>query len=545
MPSERLETTVTITIGETAHAFRGGEVKAFSLDLTSHGLSGFVEIVKTDDKAHGGATKDDFLADFLKPDLTEVTIEITPGHWDASSVTTYPAIKTGGLVTEKSMTELTFEPNVLDATVLARRYRLDFVDPASVLFGQHFPVALYTTKSFKDVIAAQGVTRVVLESTWDLANAAVPLLFLNLEARRGRSFHDLLCWYVATNNGSLSFDHETRKYTLAAAKSAEGEAQVVSKDDIARLTSVFAASARSKIRVLDSYTESPATRLVPEAQAADGVVHDVVLRSAVAKDVDDRVTLETARVRVPPREIEISFARYPTVLVVPGSLVTLGASGGLSSGLSLPEQPMRVWRLQIDATAIGGSPDDDKGIGGGGYEVSFLARLEGKDDATLRLPRFEAPHYPGHFEGKIVSKVGEEKEVTYEFATDDTTKLDSYKIKIPLFKDQIIDAPYEPVQGSGLFYVPAYRDSRVLVAAEFTEARIERLLDWRPGARVTADGQGDHLLFGKSDKSKTSVLHDYQDEKPVFSIARTNDKDTALFTISEGKLMIQVKEQPE
>ncbi len=545
MPSERLETIVTITVGETAHAFRGGEVKAFSLDLTSHGLAGFVEIVKTDDEAHGGATRDDFLVDFLKPDLTEVTIEIEPGHWDASSVTTFPAIKTGGLVTEKSMTELTFERNVLDAAVLARRYRLDFADPARVLFGQHFPFALYTRKSFKDVIAAQGITRVVLDSTWEVANAAVTLLFLNLEARWGRSFHDLLCWYVATNNGSLSFDHETLAYTLAAAKSAEGEAQVVSKDDIARLTSVFAAPTRSKIRVLDSYTESPSTRLVAEAQAAEGVVHDVVLRSAVAKDVDDRVTLETARLRVPPREIEISFARYPTVPVVPGSLLLLGASGGLPSGLSLPDQPMRVWRLQIEATAIGASPDDDKGIGGGGYEVSFLARLEGKDDATLRLPRYEAPRYPGYFEGKIVSEVGEDKEVTYQFSTDDATKLDSYKIKVPLFPDQIIDAPYEPIQGSGLFYTPAYRDSRVLVAAEFTEARIERLLDWRPGARVAAEGQGDHLLFGKSDKSKTSVLHDYQEEKPVFSITRTNDKDTAQVTISEGKLMIQVKEQPE
>jgi hypothetical protein len=543
MPTERLETIVTLTVGKTAHVSRGGEVKAFSLEMTSHGLAGFVEIVKTDDKARGGSTKDDLFADFVKPDLTEVVIEIKPARWDASSTTTFPVIKTGGLVTEKSMTELTFEPSVKDPAVLARRYRLEFADPARVLFGQHFPFALYTKKSFKDVIAAQGIAKVTLDSTWDVANAAAPLLFLNLEARWGRSFYDLLCWYVARYNGALSFDHATRKYTLAAAKSAAGEAKVVHKDDVERLTSVFAAQARSKIRVLDSYTEKPATKIVAGAQAAEGVFHDVVLRSSVAKDVDDRVTLETARLRVPPREIELSFARYPTVPMVPGSLVKLGASGGLPSGLSLPDQPMRVWRLQIDATALGESPDDVTGKPNAGYQVSFLARLEGKDDATLRLPPFATPHYPGYLEGKVVSEKGGDKDVTYQFYTDDDTKLDRYRIKVPLFADQIVEVPFEPVQGSGLLYAPAYRDARVLLALELDEARIERLLDWRPGGRVAAEGQGDHLLFGKSDTSKTSVLHDYQDDKPVFSIARTNDKDTAHVTIREGKLTIQVKEQ--
>ena len=75
-----------------------------------------------------------------------------------------------------------------------------------------------------------------------------------------------------------------------------------------------------------------------------------------------------------------------------------------------------------------------------------------------------------------------------------------------------------------MFYAPEHRDARVLLALELDAARIERLLDWRPGGRVAPDGQGEHLLFGKSDTSKTSILHDYQDDKPVFRTGAPSSK---------------------
>ena len=77
----------------------------------------------------------------------------------------------------------------------------------------------------------------------------------------------------------------------------------------------------------------------------------------------------------------------------------------------------------------------------------------------------------------------------------------------------------------------------VLRAAE------ERFLEWRPEARLPMEGQGDQLLLGKSTKSFTSVEHRYEEEKPVFHILRTNDKDTAIIKISEGALMLRVKQE--
>jgi hypothetical protein len=57
------------------------------------------------------------------------------------------------------------------------------------------------------------------------------------------------------------------------------------------------------------------------------------------------------------------------------------------------------------------------------------------------------------------------------------------------------------------------------------------------------EAQGEHILFGKSDTSKTSVNHVYDGDRPVFNVARTNQKDTSLIQLKEGTLFLQVKEQ--
>ena len=90
--------------------------------------------------------------------------------------------------------------------------------------------------------------------------------------------------------------------------------------------------------------------------------------------------------------------------------------------------------------------------------------------------------------------------------------------------------------------MPVYKNEKVRLACFFDRAEIVRRLDHRSQARVPQDGQGQHLLFGKSDTSQTSVLHDYQSEKPVLRVLRTNDKDSVLVRREEGKLTLKVEE---
>jgi hypothetical protein len=116
-------------------------------------------------------------------------------------------------------------------------------------------------------------------------------------------------------------------------------------------------------------------------------------------------------------------------------------------------------------------------------------------------------------------------------------------VKIPLFEDQIIPAPFNPNLLPGHFYFPAYKGERMLVALDFQRAWIKRFLDWRTGARMPQDGQGVQLLVGKTPENGTALKHYYTDDKPVLLMQRTHDKDTQKIQLNEGTLLIQVKEE--
>jgi hypothetical protein len=83
----------------------------------------------------------------------------------------------------------------------------------------------------------------------------------------------------------------------------------------------------------------------------------------------------------------------------------------------------------------------------------------------------------------------------------------------------------------------------VLVALDLHRGWIARFLDWRPGARLPLDTQGNHLLLGKADKNQTSIRHVYTDGKPVLSVKRTNQKDTELIKLEEGILLLETREE--
>jgi hypothetical protein len=294
-------------------------------------------------------------------------------------------------------------------------------------------------------------------------------------------------------------------------------------------------------RVKCSYTEAATVTTLKNAHASRDVFRDVLLRTPIASEVTNRIALEKSLPLEPGRELSVVFARFPTLAVLPNTLVHL-PDGALSSAL-MPASDLRVYELSVSASATDDDVDVDYGGPATSFELAIHAKLETSDETRTRLPAFAVPQFPGTLEGKIVSEVGTDEELTYRTYPDNSTSVDEYRIKIPLFEDQVVTAPYEPYSGSGAIYVPLYKGERVLVALEFDRVRIRELLDWRGEARVPLASQGQQLFFGKSSKDNTSMLHDYQSQKPVFRILRTNKNDTALFRLEEGKLTLKVEEK--
>ncbi len=535
---ELVQISLRVQIGARVHDVPGGNVRDLALSMTPYGVEGAIEFVLQDDSKKGGKYRDELLADFVKPDLAKVEISLQAVHTDTVIATESGRIVTGGIVIERELEEQVYS-HVIDApTVLARRYRLTFRDPAAALWGQHFPCDLLTQKSFADVIKAHQGT-VSVSCAWDVLETPAPLLFFNLDPEFGASFYDLVIWYLKQREGVLIFDHRQLSYMIKGVKDANGSPSAFVSGDMARMRSSFAAVPRHVPRVKNSYTEAATTTTLPNPDAASGVYHDFLLRTPIAKQMSDRAALEKSRPLAPTREVTLEYRRFPTQAPLPNTLFTLPSATG---ALSTPTD-FRVITLELRAHATHDTVEQNYGERATSFELSIEARLEAKDEKRVRLPSFNGPRFPGLLEGKVVSEVGATDELTYQIYPDEPTSVDNCHVQVPLFQNQIVAAPYEPYSGAGTLYLPLYKGQRVLLAFEFDRVRVRELLDWRGEARVPLSGQGQQLFLGKTAKNSTSMLHDYQAEKPVFSILRTNQSDTSFFKLEEGKLTLRVEDK--
>jgi hypothetical protein len=541
MFAERLKTSLSLTIAGTTHEIAGGNIKHVELDLASHGFTARVEFWLPEDQDHGGQRTDALLEAFLGAELIEATLRVAPFPHDATKASEVEPIELTGLVRAKSLVEATHERS-RDLPVFLRCYRVELADPAQVLWTQHFPCELYIDATMKSVIEAHAGEAITLALDWDVLTTQKPMLFLGLEERHRASFYDFVLWYCDSQGGAWWYDYAGASYQIAAAKAEPGEAVEILGDDVASVEVAMSEVPRYQYVVLNSYAESPRNAPVEQAQAVTGVRRDVLLRTPIAQVVDDRVTLESKRVRVPVPEVAMRLGALPLSSLVPGAALSFPATMRWSSKSALVGKTWRVWRLRLEARSRDPLPEDYMDMDHASYDVVLDLSLEQTTDERVRLPGFRAPCYPAHVEGKIVSEQGEDADLTYQNYQNADTSLDEYKVAVPLWESKQITVPFEPYHASGKVYIPAFKGQRVLLAMHLEAAHIERFLVWRDDTPLSMDVQGEHIRFGKSATSHTAMQHAYEEEKPVFQIARLNDKDTASIKISEGVLFIEVKE---
>ena len=541
---ERLAVTLTLTIAGKAHKVIAGNIKRFALDLYSWGLEGEVDFLVTDNQGRGGNEKDALLADFLKPDLVEVSLEVKGVLPETSARPKHTALVVKGLVTDKTLAEETV-PTSNSSAVLHRRYGIRFQDAARVLWRQHYPCALYTSKTVKDVLEAHKGDKIRLAYDWDAVLGKTHLqLFVGLEPGRGASFYDWVLWYVHGHAGVFTYEYAKHGYKLAAAKDASGTPMQLLEDNLSTLEVLLPEVIRHDVTVLNAIAEGPQTESVTQKQAVTGIRQDVLLCTPITDEVQARVTLETARLKARGPEMDLVWRSFPEKAFTPGALVKLPEDAGWGAAGVAKDAVLRVRTLHLSGEVT--SQQGEEEVYGDAYALfSFhmSTRLEPKAEPYVELPAWQPPSYPRYVEGFIVSEQGADKDETWQAYTDSATSLDGYKVKIPLFANQIIPTPFNPNLLPGHFYFPAYKGERVLVGLDFQRAWIKRFLDWRTGARMPQDGQGVQLLVGKTPENGTALKHFYTDDKPVFLMQRTHAKDTQKIQLDEGTLLIQVKEE--
>ncbi|MGD8687508.1 MAG: hypothetical protein PVH15_12110 [Syntrophobacterales bacterium] len=533
MFGEALQLDLDLAIEKDRFQISGDSIKNFKVSLYSYGFE-----AKADFSISSDIGEDKLFPKFTRLDPIEARLSIR-GVYDLPSPRPEPLI-VSGLVTWKSVREVTFE-EVEGHPVLLRHYSIHFQDPAQVLWRQHFPTALYERQTMEDVLKAQVVKGVSLQMDWDILEKELPMICLSLGATlHGASFYDFLIWYVTAENGVLTYDSQENTYMLSEKKDSRGQKVSFVPHEVEEVRVHLPETSRHSVKILNSYTEKPRSEEIDQDQAIQGVRQDLLVRTPIASEVDDRQKLETAKLKLREHEVEIVLKEFPRKTFRTGTFVEFDKKNW-SKHVFPYNKKYRVCEIKIDGQTKAPETELERDTEIVFYDVEMTARLESRDDLHVHLPPFKAPHYPIFVEGKILSDIGKDRDKTYQIASDKKTSLDFYTVRVPLWNKDI-KIPFEPDFFTGHFYFPAYKHTRTLVALYFDCAQIDRFLEWGEDVRLPMDTQGNHILFGKNYESQTSMQHIYVDDKPLLSIERVSGIDTELIKLEEGTLILQTKE---
>lgn len=377
---------------------------------------------------------------------------------------------------------------------------------------------------------------------------------------------------------------------LPAAPPALAEKVVLHPRELERLVQLRPATDRSTSQILNSYATGPQRYFLYNKQAALGMRRDVLGRSMIAAETEQRAVQEAQRTLPAPPELLLHFRAFPSSPIWPGGVVDFKSDPQpwLDAHLPVPlfaqESPCRIHQLDLSAETLEDAPFEPSGTEPARYRCQLSARLEPVASPALRLPAYLPPSFPLYAEGRVVidpafaaamkpppaggesgksdplkaetkesggkkpvktdaSKPVDPQQVPgplYQLFKDPATLAVQYKVELPLWGKQQILASHSPHPLTGTMSVPLLDSERVLVALFDRKAVIEGVLDLRPALEMPQETQGNQILLGKSTGNATTLRQQYVGEQPVFAMSLAHAAGKEWMALAPGALRLSV-----
>ncbi|BBM86659.1 hypothetical protein [Candidatus Uabimicrobium amorphum] len=530
MFKEGIKVTLQLTINGQSWKILGGRIKDFSLQMHNYGFEANAEfwMYKEDEKGLFSAFSGDSLIEAeLKLELYFERPKPAPN-----------AIVAKGIVFERQLKERVL--NQPDEPFV-RYYLLRFCDAAQLFWTHHKPCKLFTEATMQDILDSEKGEKIDISTTWEIFTKQHPILFLGFpQDINNASFYDFILWYTHAQNGVWNYKHKENKYTIEQEKESSTALQLP-REDVSEWRVSLPKIMRYNKRILNGYTENAVTTDIILDTSISDYTQDVYIRTAINKQLEEQTQLQKDIHQNEEHQVYLQFTHFPTVDVVPGTIIEFDSQKGWEGKAYLSENTYRSVSLTINASAERQDPYSDLITAYNSYFFNVHARLETQDEKKVNLPHFRIPNYKVYVEGKVVSD-GDEPDETYQIYENEDTSEKIYRVAMPLWEDKQVIVPFEPNLFSGHIYFPCYKNSRVLIELKFQTAAIYRFLDWRLDSKLPQDTQGNSILLGLTEKSETAVKHVYEDSKPVFNMCRKNESDTQVVEFKEGIITIETKD---
>lgn len=541
---ESLAFSLVLTISGQDTTIPGANIKVCELAALRYGFTGNLEFYVPNDQR-----EDTLIDSFATEDLISIELGINVVHNLPTSAPKALTVK--GLVTQKAVSESAYR-QVNGAPVLYRYYRIQFADPAQVLWQQHYPSVLYVDDCMTTVINTQVVSPIQLTIDFSPADTIVPLICLALgntdNLHSGETgvtnhvcFYDFLMGYIHDNNGFFAYNYEDQTYSICLEEPTIQSTTAFLPHEINSIQHSWPTSKRSVTSLLNATADNNKNSQLTNNQAVEGIKHDIVLRQPIEDAFNQRKELQSNRLTSNGKQIQIVFSQWPLQTFWPECELTLNPSVDGQHFLHA-NQTYRCTSLYINAKALDNQPEKDLDLTFTQYQLLYQAQGHPSNNPQPVLPKYALPRYPVCVEGLIVSAQGKENEKTFDVPKNEDTGQFEYKVNIPLW-DLTIKVMLEPDFLNSHFYFPFYRDTKLLLAFDLYRAHVVKVLNWGEGVQLPMATQGNHILFGKTSEDQTSMSHVYEDGKPVLAIKRNKENDTELVRLEEGSIILQTCEE--
>ena len=432
------------------------------------------------------------------------------------------------VITERTIIEHT-SFNAEDIIVSIREYTIEFCDPAQALWRRHFPLALYTQKSLKQVINANTNPIITVSAHGPQLSVAQEMIFLPLHpdnpSRERASFYDWLMWRLDEIQHEWQYDYSQNIYKIVPQPKRPEPFEIFAAD-IAEIITHRVEGRFYTESLMNDYTPAKANRPILNLDAVKGLRQDRLFHTQVPDLFDAEYLKRQGDFSQPHPAFILLFKRFPSRPFPPG----VGVDFKLDP-IDFPDHRFlippdaktanRVARLCVELK----TKETDvlprfKGYSEGIFRCAVAAELQSGKDKDPRLPRYIEPRYPLDIEGMVHTDIGQPGEQIWQTYTDPTTAVVTLEVAIPLFKYQRVKVPFEPISQPGHFFFPPYRNERVLLSLYYDRAEVKRFLNWRIGAEMPMQTQGNHLKMGRDLLNGASLQLTYAGDIPTFTITR-------------------------
>ena len=538
--SDNLQINADLTIKGVSHKVDGSNIKSLNLDLFQWGFTGSVSFYISN-----YPQKEKLYDSFIKDDLINISINIRYGLTTPKKEKVVPLLLKG-IVSDRSYHEVSgsYQEDTLlkSHPVLYRIYTVTFTDPAAFYWKQSFPVKLYVDSTYKAVITDQKTTDIAITFDWNVADKVHPQILVSCsDIGRLVSFYDFFVSYVKDNNGYLLYDYQKSSYTLTSKRQKD-------KDPVSRWALQLGwhdvdlpRVDYSTTSIIDAVAPTPSTQLFANPNAIKPLARDIVRIYATPQLFKEDAALEKQKETQARNPVRWGYSCFPYQISSPNELVHFNGPDW-SKQSYLYNKQFRIDRLKLQAELIEEIETDTLNHPNGTYEITYQIDALLDKDTQISYPDVNLPQYPVQVEALVYSDQGKQDESVYMYTEDKNTSARYYQCEVPVWNKLKVRVAHEPDNLNGQIYMPPYKGQKVLLGMYQNSSRILAYLDWRTYASLPLDGQGNHLVFGKSQTDRTTIKHAYTNNIPQLDINRTLQKDTQTISMGDGFIVLHAKE---